>query len=162
MKPIFDNHVLRDLAHSPVLLSMICAIWKDKSTLPSTISELYHQIIEFLARHWRARESQFASMSFEEITTLVNSILVQIGKTAIHGLLQDSKSTFREEDFSSPEVVDQGYSLGIITKSSSICGLGNRSDIYFVLKTFQEYCAAVYLSSVAKSDNHELFKSYLS
>ena len=163
LKTIFDNPSVKNLAHFPLLLSMICGIWKSQNTLPSAISELYRLAIDQLVCHMKAREPHFVSMSSEEFENCfsIDQIMVHIGKTALHGLLQDLKLIFEEEDFSSPEEVDQACSLGILSKGSKVSDVDKVDYISFTDKTFQEYCAAVYLSSVAKSENQELFKPYL-
>ena len=66
LKTIFNNPVVKTFARFPLLLAMICVIWKDRNAFPNTVSELYQQTIEYLARHWKAREPQFESTSYEE------------------------------------------------------------------------------------------------
>ena len=101
LKTIYNNPEIENLSHFPLVLSMICVIWKDKNTLPSTLSELYCQTIQYLARHWRARD--YSSMPFEEFKNQVqfDQIIVQLGRTALHGLLHDSKLVFKEDEFDS-------------------------------------------------------------
>ena len=164
LKTIFDNPAAKTLAHFPLLLSMICGFWKSRNTFPGAITELYHHSIDQLVHHLKAHDPQFVTMSSEEFQNHINidQIMVHIGKVALHGLLQDSKLIFKEEEFSSPEVVDQACSLGILSKGSKISDVDKVDCISFAHKTFQEYCATVYLISVAKSENQEMFKSYLS
>ena len=163
LKTIWENPVVKNLARYPLLLSMICGVWKSGSEFPSTISELYYQAIDQLVHHMKAHEPQFASMSSEEFQNRIkiDQIMVHIGKIAFHGLLQNSKQIFKEEEFSSSEMVDQALLLGILSKGSKVSDT-EVEYISFAQKTFQEYCAAVYLSSVAESDDQELLKSYLS
>ena len=162
LKNIYNYPEIENLSHFPLVLSMICVIWKDKKILPSTLSDLYHQTVEYLARHWRTRD--YPSMSFTEFKNQVKlkPIILKLGRTALHGLLHDLKLVFEEDEFDSPQSVEQGCSLGIISKSSEVSGFDMITYFSFIHKTFQEYCTAVYLSSVADSENHELFKSYLS
>ena len=100
---IDSNPVVEPLARFPLLLAMICVIWKNNNSFPNSVSELYHQTIEYLARHWKDREQKFESMSFEEFKNhnKFDQILVDIGKTALHGLLQDSKLIFKDDEFDS-------------------------------------------------------------
>ena len=161
LKTIYDNPEIETLSHFPLVLSMICVIWKDKNTLPSTLSELYCQTIQYLARHWRARD--YSSMPFEEFKNHVqfDQIMVRLGRTALRGLLHDSTLVFKEDEFDSFKIVEQGCSLGIMSKSSEVSSFGMITYFSFIHKTFQEYCAAVYISSVADSENHECFMSDL-
>ena len=97
-----------------------------------------------------------------KIHVKLDQLLVHIGKTALHGLLQDSKLIFKDDEFGSSEIIEQGCLLGIMSKDSKVSGFDKITYISFVHKTFQEYCSALYLSSVADSKNQVLFKSYLS
>ena len=161
---IDSNPVVRTLARFPLLLAMICVIWKNNNSFPNSVSELFHQTIEYLARHWKDREQKFESMSFKEFKNhnKFDQILVNIGKTALHGLLQDSKLIFKDDEFDSSEAVDQGCSLGIMSKDSKVSGFDTMTYISFVHKTFQEYCASLYLSNIADSENQQSLNSYLS
>ena len=157
LKTIYDNPEIETLSHFPLVLSMICVIWKDKNTLPSTLSELYCQTIQYLARHWRARD--YSSMPFEEFKNHVqfDQIMVRLGRTALRGLLHDSTLVFKKDEFDSFKIVEQGCSLGIMSKSSEVSEFDIITYFSFIHKTFQEHCAAVYISSVADSENHEFF-----
>ena len=157
------SQMIKSMIHFPLLLGMICFIWKGASSLPTTVSQLFKLVTEYLVKHWKARETCFASLSYEEFKEHVGfeKIMVEIGKTALHGLISDSKLIFKENEFGSREVVEKGCSLGILSSESKISGLDQITYVSFIHKTFQEYCAALYLSNLAESNVNEM-KSHLS
>ncbi|XP_072043458.1 uncharacterized protein [Amphiura filiformis] len=156
------NNELRDLSHFPLLLGMICLIWQDKDELPKTISGLYQQVLEFSARHWKAREPHFESLSFLEFKDQVelNQTMLLIGKTAFQGLTDNSRLIFQEDEFDSQQIVEHGCSLGFMSSESKVSGFDKIKYVSFIHKTFQEYCAALYLSSLADTDVN-LLQSHL-
>ena len=85
LKTIFDNSVAKNLARVPLLLSMICDVWKRSgNSISGAISQLYHHTKDQLVRPMKPCEPQFAWMSSEKIQNLneIDQILVNIVRTS--------------------------------------------------------------------------------
>ena len=68
LKIIFDNSVAKIVARVPLILSMICCVWKkSRNTSPEAISELYHHAKDQLEQQTKPREPQHAPMSTEKL-----------------------------------------------------------------------------------------------
>ena len=133
---------------------MTCIIWSQEQSLPDTISALYKKVIEYLVKHWQTKESQQPAAAQE--------ILIKLGGIALEGLVdKNSKLIFKEDDFDSPNTVEQGCSLGLVTKDCTLSGFDMVTNVSFIHKTFQEYCAALYLANLTKCDPN-LCTKYLS
>ena len=141
-----------NLSKFPLMLAMMCIIWKHEQSLPSTISALYHKVIEYLIKHWRTRESKQQAD--------VQEILIKLGNIALQGLYNNSQLIFEESDFNSPDTVEEGCILGLMTKYCTVSGFDKVTNVSFIHTTFQEYCAAMYLTNLAESDA-DLFTTYL-
>ncbi|XP_072013987.1 NLR family CARD domain-containing protein 4-like [Amphiura filiformis] len=162
LRALNKNETINNLAHFPLMLAMMCVIWQQNKTLPDTVSSLYHKVIEYLTRHWNAREAP--KMSFAQFKSHISfdQLLIILGKTALEGLVDhDSKLIFQEDEFDSPHIVDQGCSLGLNSKDCTVSGFDRVTNVSFIHKTFQEFCAAVYLASLVETDQSSC-KSYLS
>ncbi|XP_072042796.1 protein NLRC5-like [Amphiura filiformis] len=162
LKELNKTKTIKSLSHFSLMLAMICVIWQQNKSLPGTISGLYHQVIEYLTRHWMARESSEMSFAQFKIHISFDQILIILGKTTLDGLVdQDSKLIFQEQEFDSSHIVDRGCSLGVISKDCTVRGFDRVTNVSFIHKTFQEFCAAMYLASLVETDQIAC-KSYVS
>ena len=153
LKEIRKSEATESISHFPLLLAMMCIIWKQERSLPDTISALYEKVIQYLVKHWHTKELHSAA---------AQEILIKLGEIALKGLVdENSKLIFKEDDFDSPDTVEQGCVLGLVTKDCTVSGFDMLTNVSFIHKTFQEYCAALYLVSLAESDL-DLCKTFLS
>ena len=89
IKAIKSSEVLSDLARSPMLLVLICLIWREDKVLPSTMSGLYSKAVSYIFKR-KGHESD------EEIS----EVLIKIGEVALNGLLDpELKLAFPESAF---------------------------------------------------------------
>ena len=140
---------------------MMCVLWKQEKSVPNSVVVVYNKVIEYLVRHWKNRELSKTSISHFKEQVALEDVLLKLGKTALHGLVDDSKLIFQENDFESTETLEKGCILGLMTKDCTVNGFDMVTTVSFIHKTFQEYCAALYLSSLAESDQ-DLCNTYIS
>ncbi|XP_038061690.1 uncharacterized protein LOC119732303 [Patiria miniata] len=144
---IKSSGVLFDLAHSPMLLLLMCLLWRQDSRLPNTISRLYGKAQKYIFKRKGIPEEE------------IPKILVAIGKVAFHGLVSPvQRLSFQDREFEK-YVLDKALKAGILTSQRVLIGLDTHNNIQFIHKTIQEFCAAVYLQSLQKSDADEFQKN---
>ncbi|XP_071809683.1 NLR family CARD domain-containing protein 4-like [Asterias amurensis] len=139
LETIKSSDSLSDLAKSPMMLLLICLIWREKSKLPETLSQLYTEAMSYIFK--RKGPGYENSMS---------TVLVAIGKVALKGLLaNDQKLAFSESDFNEMEF-STALKVGILSSQRVLKNLTSHQCIQFIHKTVQEYCAAKYWQSLLR------------
>ncbi|XP_038061693.1 uncharacterized protein LOC119732306 [Patiria miniata] len=143
---IQSSAVLLDLARSPMLILLMCLLWREDSTLPDTISRLYGKALRYIFKRKGIPEEKMPE------------ILVAIGKVAFYGLISPvQRLSFQDREFDN-SVLDIALKAGILTSQRGLKGLETHNNIQFIHKTIQEFCTAVYLQSLQKSDTDEFQK----
>ncbi|XP_038062715.1 NLR family CARD domain-containing protein 4-like [Patiria miniata] len=147
VEKIQSSGVSSDLAKSPMLLLLMCLLWRNNGSLPETTTRLYDQAIQYVFR-------RKADMSPEEMSDVV----IALGKVALVGLLSpDQLLCFGERDFEK-SALDAAVKVGILTKQREIGqGLKVYNSIQFIHKTIQEYCAAKYLHTLSEDEFQKTF-----
>ena len=147
-----DSVIAQHMAPYPIFCCMLCNMWKSGSkrdTIKSfeTFSDLFEEMINSLMEHWLGKEY---SRDYRKRYT---KSLEQVGKIALHGLLND-KLTFTEQVFDDcKESMKTASELGVLSmemkfnpnESEKETGQGH---ISFAHKLFQEYLGGLYLSSL--------------
>ena len=146
--------LLQNLSSFPGLLVMICLLWEDTRNRDATFHSmtcLYREAVskQYLNRPFQDKEGP----SGREI----QHVLESIGKVALDELLQDNVQ-IAEDKFEANQVLEQAVDMGLLVRSEG--KLVDDNSVTFVHKTFQEYCAAVYLISLVDKDVAE-FELYL-
>ncbi|XP_022111644.1 NACHT, LRR and PYD domains-containing protein 3-like [Acanthaster planci] len=149
LKRIGSSHVLVDLAKSPMLLLLMCVLWKESSNLPETMSWLYNKVVKYIF-------NRKTSMSPAQISNLV----IGIGRIALDGLLSlNQRLSFEEADFDK-DVLDKALKAGILTSERVVRGLDVCKNVYFFHKTFQEFCAGKYYQSLNAEETEEKLERF--
>ncbi|XP_072014897.1 NLR family CARD domain-containing protein 4-like [Amphiura filiformis] len=84
-----------------------------------------------------------------------------LGSVALTGLfpkknIQKEQLTFHDKDFDA-SLFQIGCQMGILTKERLRSKLNTRSTVTFLHKSFQEYCAATYLTSLFDKDKDQFY-----
>ncbi|XP_038071526.1 NLR family CARD domain-containing protein 4-like [Patiria miniata] len=154
LERIKSSEVLYDLARSPMILLLMCLLWRVSSELPDTMSRLYDEALKYIFKR------KIKMISPEEISKLI----IAIGKVALRGLLaSDQTLSFREEDFD-PDVLRMAIRAGILTSQrvQKKKSLDTSNSVYFIHKTFQEFCAAKFFQSedFSEKDDEQFAKFF--
>ncbi|XP_038050712.1 NLR family CARD domain-containing protein 4-like isoform X2 [Patiria miniata] len=141
------SRLLSTLAESPMLVLLMCVLWREDCTLRETMSRLYLDGVPYVFKR-KGLDSQ------DE----VSKVMIEIGKVALHGLLSPDQSlSFKESDFE-PSVLEQALTAGILTRQRVRKRLQSHNSYQFIHKTFQEFSAAAYLQSLLEADPEEFQK----
>ncbi|XP_033647277.1 LOW QUALITY PROTEIN: uncharacterized protein LOC117306843 [Asterias rubens] len=145
IEKIQSSKVLSDLAKSPMLLLLMCLLWRESGQLPITMTRLYNDALNYIFRR-KAKD-----LSQDEIS----QILISIGKVALHGLISRNKSlSFEEKDFDK-KAFDAAIRAGVLTSERVLKVVDPHNNVYFIDKTFLEFCAALYWQSLINTVEFE-------
>ncbi|XP_071803881.1 NLR family CARD domain-containing protein 4-like isoform X2 [Asterias amurensis] len=145
IEKIRSSEVLSDLAKSPMLLLLMCLLWRESGKLPETMTRLYTEALEYIFRR-KAKD-----LSQDE----VSQILISIGKVALHGLISTNQFlSFREKDFDK-NAFDAAIRAGVLTSERVLKRLDVHNNVYCIHKTFLEFCAAMYWQSLIHTEEFE-------
>ncbi|XP_072044572.1 NLR family CARD domain-containing protein 4-like [Amphiura filiformis] len=151
-----EPHILA-LAAIPVLLLMICLLWEDQCSLPSTKTQLYKNTLNHMWKRYKSKESQnFPSdeesdSDDEEMTDEMKSLVYTLGKIVLNGIYHGNEQVvFSEKDFGS-KVCNLGCQVGIITRERLRSKCKVKALVIFLHKSFQDLCAGMYLAKLFDS-----------
>ena len=154
---VVESPLLQTLSSFPVLLVMLCLLWEDTKTQGITfysMTNLYKEALteQYLNKPFEDKDEE--RLPGEEI----ENVLQILGKTALTALFEN-KILIKEDHFENRNMLKCGIRLGLV-----ICHDGKLlgdTSVSFIHKTFQEYCAAVYMCRLFDSDRGK-FHSCLS
>ncbi|XP_072013989.1 uncharacterized protein [Amphiura filiformis] len=153
LKEIHRSESLFSLSCIPVILTMLCVLWRGSRNLPERIADLYHEVVHYFAQRWFEKQHDDSESDIIE-----NHISKSLGSMALNTLLED-RLYFSAKEFHSAEVLNKSCSIGIVLPERRRKRLHITQHYRFFHKTFQEYFAAFYWGSLA--DDSSQFKQYL-
>ena len=142
------KHNLWDMAKIPLLLLMLCLVWKEKGRkgLLTSRADLYSRFMQTLLYHLDSKESEEEFQSIDEYT----EELSRLGELAFYALLENclyfSFSKLLDDDVFK-KFIDTGF-LQTSKLSSSI----PEKIVYFLHKSVQEFVAAKFIVQELKNN----------
>ena len=161
IKEIEQNALLQDLLTNPLNLLLLCVFYEDdKGELPSSRTDLYHEIIVCVLRRYCAKHNVEASKKDRELETQFETDIRCLGKLAWNCLLNDRHSFFEEEleEFESRNKKLLARELGFVYKEESLKRWKPQHEYCFLHKSFQEYLAASYIAHTLRRNKFNVFE----
>ena len=148
---------LKDLAEIPLLLLILCLLWKekDRKALPTKRVHIFTQFVETLFDHMREKQSAGSVFMKEDYT----AELYALGRLAFEALLQDCLY-FPFSKLPEHELIERLIEVGLF-QVSNMSSLKPEKGVYFIHKSVQEYLAASFLKEELisnKSEKNSLLK----
>ncbi|XP_072019346.1 uncharacterized protein [Amphiura filiformis] len=138
------------LSKNPLTLSMLCVLWKDDGQLPTGITSLYRNVVEFMMER-----SYSSDTDYMEAIPNIEHVLQCVGKFALQNL-SGQKVMAGEVP---AEYLQVSRRIGICTTHKERERFRQKEFLAFPLhRSFQEFCAATYLADIANT-NHDQFIS---
>ncbi|XP_038076196.1 NLR family CARD domain-containing protein 4-like [Patiria miniata] len=158
LEKVNGSETLRSLAKIPLFMWLMCHTWANKGQLPDQITSLFRDNIHLLFLHQASKET-------DEQVSDTKTLISKLGRIALEGLLDPNgeRLHFLENEIDSKDldIFERGSDVGLLSKRKTVQGLEIVFHFSFPHKTFQEYCAAVYLVDLLTTDK-EAFDQYLS
>ncbi|XP_070574854.1 NLR family CARD domain-containing protein 3-like [Ptychodera flava] len=144
---------LKDLAHNPLNVVLMCVLWEDIGKLPNTRLELYEELVYCICRRFCAKNG--IEMCGSNLPKICEKLMFQTSSIAFEGF-ESGCLTFEESDIKEKYKDDYLYLLGFITKEHSSSRI-RRHEIYvFPHKTLQEFFAAYRIARFDKEVRIEI------
>ena len=132
---------LKDLAEIPLLLLLLCLLWKEKDSkeLPKKRVEIFNQFVKTLFHHMREKQSAESVFSIEDYS----DELYALGRSAFEALINDCLYIPRSE-LSNYDLIKSLIEVGLF-QILNISSLNPEKGVYFIHKSLQEYFAGSFL-----------------
>ncbi|KAL9979039.1 hypothetical protein ACROYT_G016631 [Oculina patagonica] len=132
---------LWSMAEIPLLLLMLCLLWKEKDRkgLPTSRADLYIRFMQTLLDHLAAKDSDEAFKSIEEY----KEELSRLGELAFYALLEDCLH-FNFSKLPDGDVFKKFIDVGFF-QLSKVSSLNPEKIVYFLHKSVQEFLAAWFI-----------------
>ena len=161
IEEIKQSALLQDLRTNPLNLLLLCVVYEDhEGELPSSRTDLYHEIVVCLLRRYCAKHNVKASKKDRDLEKQFERDIRCLGKLAWNCVLNDRHSFFEEkleelENRNEKLVVRE---LGFVYKEESLKRLKPQHEYCFLHKSFQEYLAASYVAHKLRRKKFNLFE----
>ena len=132
---------LEDLAEIPLLLLLLCLLWKEKDSkeLPKKRVEIFNQFVKTLFHHMREKQSAESVFNIEDYS----DELYALGRSAFEALINDCLYIPRSE-LPNYDLIERLIEVGLF-QVLNISSLNPEKGVYFIHKSLQEYFAGCFL-----------------
>ena len=132
---------LKDLAEIPLLLLILCLLWKEKDhkELPKKRADIFTQFVKTLFHHMREKQSVESVFNIEDYS----DELYALGRSAFEALINDCLYIPRSE-LPNYDLIERLIEVGLF-QVLNISSLNPEKGVYFIHKSVQEYFAGYFL-----------------
>ena len=132
---------LEDLAEIPLLLLILCLLWKEKDSkeLPKKRVEIFNQFVKTLFHHMREKQSAESVFNIEDYS----DELYALGRSAFEALINDCLYIPRSE-LPNYDLIERLIEVGLF-QVLNMSSLNPEKGVYFIHKSLQEYFAGSFL-----------------
>ena len=142
-----EKHDLMKMAEIPLLLLMLCLLWKKKKyQLPTFRAEIYVEFIQTLLDHMATKDSD--NVATGESIDKYQEELSKIGKLAFDALLEDCLH-FNFSKFPPGDLFEKLIHVGFF-QVSKLSAWNREKIVYFLHKSVQEFLAAWFIVQEVK------------
>ena len=146
------KHDLEEMAEIPLLLLMLCLLWKKKKPqLPTSRAEIYVEFIQTLLDHMAIKDSD--NVATDKSIDEYQEELSKIGKLAFDALLEDCLH-FNFSKFPKGDLFEKLIHVGFF-QVSKVSALNREKIVYFLHKSVQEFLAAWFIVQEVKVKKNE-------
>ena len=141
----FDKYLieqdLKDLAEIPLLLLILCLLWKekDRKELPKKRAEIFNQFVKTLFHHMHGKQSAESVFNIEDYS----EELYALGRSAFEALINDCLYIPRSE-LPKYDVIERLIEVGLF-QVLNMSTWNPEKGVYFIHKSLQEYFAGGFL-----------------
>ena len=146
------KHDLEEMAEIPLLLLMLCLLWKEKKhQLPTSRAEIYVEFIQTLLDHMATKDSD--NVATDKSIDEYQEELSKIGKLAFDALLEDCLH-FDFSKFPHGDLFEKLIHVGFF-QVSKLSAWNREKIVYFLHKSVQEFLAAWFIVQAVKVKKNE-------
>ena len=147
-----EEHDLEEMAEIPLLLLMLCLLWKEKKhQLPTSRADIYVEFIQTLLDHMATKDSDNGAT--DESIDKYHEELSKLGKIAFDALLEDRLHVDFTK-FPHGDLFEKLMHVGFF-QVSKLSALNREKIVYFLHKSVQEFLAAWFIVQEVKVKKNE-------
>ena len=137
---LWEQH-LNDLAEIPLLLLILCLLWKekDRKELPKKRVEIFTQFVTTLFHHMHGKQSAESVFNIEDYSDELNAL----GRLAFEALMNNCLY-FPGSELPSYDMIERLIKVGLF-QVLNMSSLNPEKGVYFIHKSLQEYFAGRFL-----------------
>ena len=137
---LWQQH-LKDLAEIPLLLLILCLLWKekDRKELPKKRVEIFNQFVKTLFHHVREKRSAESVVNIEDYS----EELYALGRLAFEALINGCLY-FPKSELPNYVLIERLIEVGLF-QVLNMSSLNPEKGVYFIHKSVQEYFAGCFL-----------------
>jgi predicted NACHT family NTPase len=168
------NHAgTKELAQTPLLLTLLCLVYDDTQDFPEKRAELYKQALDVLLTKWAADKRIQRDPIYKDLTLILE--IIMLGEIAYLGFAADRLFFSQQEvvdqirkflasNLNAPKHLDGEVILQAIQVQQGILVERARNVLSFSHLTVQEYLGAQHIADQDRADNpliDQLLKNHL-
>ena len=136
-----EQQDLRKLAQIPLLLLIMCLLWKgkDRNALPKKRADIFPQFVKTLFHHMGEKQSAESVFNIEDYS----EELYALGRSAFEALINDCLYIPRSE-LPNYVLIERLIKVGLF-QVLNMSSLNPEKGVYFIHKSLQEYFAGSFL-----------------
>ena len=136
-----EQQDLRKLAQIPLLLLIMCLLWKGKdcNALPKKRADIFPQFVKTLFHHMGEKQSAESVFNIEDYS----EELYALGRSAFEALINDCLYIPRNE-LPNYDLIERLIKVGLF-QVLNMSSLNPEKGVYFIHKSLQEYFAGRFL-----------------
>ncbi|CAH3172277.1 unnamed protein product [Porites lobata] len=136
-----EQQDLRKLAQIPLLLLIMCLLWKgkDRNALPKKRADIFPQFVKTLFHHMGEKQSAESVFNIENYS----QELYALGRSAFEALINDCLYIPRSE-LPNYDLIESLIEVGLF-QVLNMSSLNPEKGVYFIHKSLQEYFAGCFL-----------------
>ncbi|CAH3172279.1 unnamed protein product, partial [Porites lobata] len=137
---LWEQHLI-DLAEIPLLLLILCLLWKekDRKELPKRRVEIFTQFVTTLFHHMHGKQSSESVFNIEDYS----DELYALGRLAFEALINDCLY-FPRSELPNYDLIERMIEVGLF-QVLNMSSLNPEKGVYFIHKSLQEYFAGSFL-----------------
>ena len=147
-----EQQDLRKLAQIPLLLLIMCLLWKgkDRNALPKKRADIFPQFVKTLFHHMREKQSAESVFNIEDYS----DELYALGRSAFEALINDCLYIPRSE-LPNYDLIERLIEVGLF-QVLNMSSLNPEKGVYFIHKSLQEYFAGSFLKELVLSKKNKI------
>ncbi|XP_065918271.1 NACHT, LRR and PYD domains-containing protein 3-like [Dysidea avara] len=148
-----------NILYIPIILAIVCMIFKHKKDVPKTLTELYTLFcLRLILRHISKQHPDNQVTALRSLDRLPN--FTQLCSFA-YKAIKNKKLVFTSQDLEDTCIADIQNNMGLLVAAPSISEFGIETSYNFIHKTVQEFCAAWHISkALSPEDQLDCINSY--
>ncbi|XP_033111486.1 uncharacterized protein LOC117112508 [Anneissia japonica] len=154
-----------EMARTPLFLFYLCTLWKVKGQVPSTVIELYRELLVCKVNQFLGKQEKRKIDNFSEINLEHFDAMLYVGRVTLNGLFEN-RLNIKQNELTDEKQTSVASKLGLIFEETNVSELHHMKSYTTTHKSESEFLASLYVAETmkkkSKSDIDQTVKRMLS